>query len=233
MATWFGAIGAALFGPATLGGEEYTCGADQCRSEGGDAAQIAVTGFAFAAWGQAIGAIWPGSKWLPLAPMPSTSNGISPPPRGSHVRITAPGYAAPDLEGDVATATSDSLSLLVRSNVINVPMAAVSRLEYANGPDRAAGAVRGMLQAIPLAGFQLAIGWLDQSTDVYRNGVLQENSSVMGDAALASALTLGIGAGLGAIIAPPAWAERRSATGLLVAPDAQRRAMRVGLAMRF
>ena len=233
LATWFGVIGAAVFGPASLGNDEYRCGDDECRAEGGDAAQIALSGFALSLWGQAIGAIWPGSEWRPVAPVASIANNISPPTRGSRVRITAPGFTAPDFEGDVATASSDSLSLIVRSSVINVPMTAVTRLGYANGANRARGAVRGLIQAVPLAGLYLSLGALDHSTDVYRNGVLQEETDVMQEAIVVAGITLAAGAGLGAILAPPAWVERKSSTSLLVSPDIQHRAMRVGLAIRY
>jgi len=233
MATWFGVIGAGLFGPASLGDEEYQCGNDQCRTEGGEAAQIALIGVAFALWGQGIGALWPGSEWLPVTPVASATGNVRPPLRGNRVRVTAPGFTAPDLEGDVANATSDSLALLVRSSVVNIPMAAITRLEIADGENRARGALRGLLQAVPVAAFYVALGLFDQSTDVYRNGVLQQSTDFTEDALIAAGISLAAGAGIGAVVAPPAWTERRTSTSLLVTPDPRHRALRVGLAIRY
>ena len=134
----------------------------------------------------------------------------------------------------MATSTSDSLVLLVRSGAVSVPMTAVTHLEYANGSDIGHGALRGLMQSVPLAGFYLALALQEQSTTTYRNGVAQASTRSSSMARLSvAAITAAIGAGLGAIFAPPQWVERRATTSLLVAPDIDHKAMRVGLKLRY
>lgn len=235
LATWVGAVSAVIFTPAALGTEDYDCGVDRCRAEGGDAAQIAVLALASSLYGQVIGAIWPGRRWLPVAADSLHAAGIKPPAQGARVRITAAGYTAPDFEGTVATATPDSLVILARAgSVVAVPMSALTRLEVANGRDRGAGALRGLRQAVPVAGLYLALGWQESAVTVYRNGIPQSKDTEVASALFgAAAFTAALGAGLGAAIAPRQWIEPRTSTSLLVSPDARGRAMRVGLVHRF
>src|SRR5262245_52622267 len=160
LATWVGVISAALFTPSAIGTGEYQCGRDledQCRNEGNDFGQIVGFGFLLSLYGQAIGAIWPGREWLKVDVTSSATGNFRPPARGSRVRITAPGYTAPLLEGVVGASSSDSLSLIVRSTVINVPMTAVTQLQYGNEADRTGGVARGLLQATPLTATYLAL----------------------------------------------------------------------------
>ena len=233
-AMWVGVISTAVLAPVYLGPDQFPCGSDQCRTEGGDFGQIATPAFVFAVFGQAIGAIWPGRTWLAMSPTPQEGANISLPPRGSRVRITAAGYTAPDLEGVVATSTADSLALLVQSSVIAVPKTAISHIEYAIGKDRLGGAWRGVKQAIPTVGVYVSAALLEHSEKEYRNGVyIAPNEELVQSLVSTAAFALGVGAGLGALIAPHQWDSRGVSTGLLLAPDSQHQALRVGLAMTF
>ena len=235
LAAWVGGLTAAVFTPLYLGVEEYSCGSDQCRDEGGDIAQIAAVGFSGSIYGQVIGAIWPGRQWLPVPPDAPSSGSLRPPASGRLVRVSAPGYTAPALEGTVTNSTPDSLVLLARGGtVIAVPMAAVTGIEYASGRNRGAGALRGLMQAAPVAGLYLSMAWMESSVKSYRNGSLQHSDSDFTAAMLGGAVfSAVVGAGLGAAIAPRQWSEPRASTSLLVSPDARGRAMRVGLVRRF
>jgi hypothetical protein len=150
------------------------------------------------------------------------------------VRITAAGYTAPDIEGVVAASSADSLALLVQSSVIAVPRTAISHIEYATGKDRLGGAWRGVKQAIPTVGVYASAALMEHTEKEIRNlEYVEPNKDLVQRLLGTAAFAVGVGAGLGALIAPHHWDSRGASTSLLVAPDIQRQALRVGLAMKF
>jgi hypothetical protein len=143
---------------------------------------------------------------LTLVPQAAVLSQGSEIPRGALIRVSAPMLGQRPVKGQYSGLIADSLSFMpVRtSELAQIPLSQVLRLEVSDGPNRAAGAVLGAITGFAgfvAGGFLCLVACLTSADD-------GANLAPLGGLIFGVVLGLPVGAALGGtVFAPHSWRQ--------------------------